>query len=429
MLSSPSRPLSRSRALTAVAALAVACSGLLAVRPAVAEPPGQPPGDPARSAPQWGPVTELAANPQSASVAVDGRGTTTVVWVTSTFPAQVVARQRSADGTWADPVVLGPGGSPKVVADRHGVVTVVWMGDGVLASRQGATGEWSAPVTLAADQSKPVGDLLVAANRSGAVVVAWTWGGVRHSRIQSVFRPERGSWGPVVDVTAGIGAHAPQMAIDADGRVTVVFGIQSFGEPQVLISKVRAGGAWGSARRVAAEGYDHSLAVAGDGRAVLVFTPDFSAARVTARSARGVWGRARTLVEGGEVNDTDVAVNPQGHFVVGVTRPGSKVYVIERKADGRWRGPVLLAKRGTVASDVMVAINAAHDTFVGWGEYGVYGRYRPHGGTWGPRSTAWPDTGADVLESADAVMAPNGDVAVLWDQEENLLRMRVLMTP
>jgi len=73
-------------------------------------------------------------------------------------------------------------------------------------------------------------------------------------------------------------------------------------------------------------------------------------------------------------------------------------------------------------------VDDAGDTFVGWGTYGVYGQYRPHGGSWTKRLTAWPDSGVDVLESAAAAMAPNGDVAVLWDQEEEPLRLRVLLT-
>jgi hypothetical protein len=100
--------------------------------------------------------------------------------------------------------------------------------------------------------------------------------------------------------------------------------------------------------------------------------------------------------------------------------------VAERAPGGGWSTPARLAQKGTVASEVVVAINKAGDTFVGWGSYGVYGRYRAHGSTWGPQLTAWPDAGVDVLEAAFATIAPSGDVAVLWDQEEEPLRMRVL---
>ena len=79
-------------------------------------------------------------------------------------------------------------------------------------------------------------------------------------------------------------------------------------------------------------------------------------------------------------------------------------------------------------SEVVVGLNAAGDTFVGWGTYGLDGKYRPVGGSWSRRYTVSPDAGVEVLEWVAAVTAPEGDVAVLWDQEARPLRMRVLTT-
>lgn len=419
--------------LCAAAALAVAT-----VPTAVAEPdPGTPP--------RWGPVRTLAPNPQSASIAIDGEGVTTVAWQSTEYPPSVVVRQRFADGTWGERTVVGQGSEPVVVADRRGVVTVVWftqregLSDGVAAARLGRSGSWSDPVTLSEDPGAPgavvnrASQLDVSANQSGAVVAVWTWGsedaGVP-TRIRSAYRPRSGPWRTAVDVTPANGADEPAVGISGDGTATVVYGVQAFGEPQALAARVRGvGGRWSSSAAVTAEGYDHDVAVAGDGRAVVVFSPDFSGVRAVSRSAAGRWGSPRTLVKGGELNDVDVAVNPAGHFVVGIARGEGRVDFTERGPRGAWSTPVHLAAHGTVASEVMVAIDRAGDTFVGWGEYGVYGRYRAHGSTWSRRLTAWPDAGVDVLEAAFAVMAPTGDVAVLWDQEEEPLRMRVLSTP
>ncbi|GAB3254874.1 hypothetical protein [Nocardioides dilutus] len=429
--------------LTGLTALALACSGVLVANPATAGPPDRA----ERSAPRWGPVRTLAPNPRSASIAVDGRGTTTVAWSTSDFPARVVAQQRFANGTWGKKAVLGNGYDPQVVADKRGVTTVVWItqregfSDGVVAARRTRSTDWSAPTPLSRDLVLPgyvpgadvrgATDPDVAVNRGGALVVAWTFEdeGV-DSRIQSAYRPEVGRWRKAVDVTPANDARMPEVGIAADGTAMVVYGVQPFGEPQALASRVRGiGGRWSSSSPVTAEGYSFDLAVAPDGRAVVVFTPDFSGVRAATRPAGGKWQASRKLVTGGELNDVDVTVGRGGRFVVGIARGEGRVEVVERGARGGWSDPVRLADGGTVASDVMVAVNDAGDTYVGWGSYGVYGRYRPHDGAWTRRYTARRDSGVDVLEWASAVVAPNGDVPVLWDQEALPLRMRVLLTP
>lgn len=427
--------------LTALTALA--CVGVFLADPATAGPGDEP----SRSAPTWGPVRVLAPNPWSASIAVDGRGTTTVAWTSTGFPKQVVARQRFADGSWGTKAVLGDGLDPHVVADRRGVTTVVWttqrdgFSDGVVAARRTARTEWSEPTALTRDVALPgyvpgdevlgAADVDVAASRAGALVVAWTWSREgAQTRVQSAYRPERGAWRRAVNVTPANGAADAVVGLAADGTATVVYGIQPFGEPQALVSRVRGtGGRWSSSKAVTAEGYSHDLAVAPDGRAVVVFSPDFSAVQAVTRPAGGTWGQPRTLVKGGELNDADVTAGPTGGFVVGIARDEGRVDVVERAAKGGWSDAVRLADRGTVASYVVAAVNGAGDTFIGWGSYGVYGRYRPDGGTWTRRLTAQRDSGVDVLESQAAVVAPNGDVAVLWDQEAAPLRMRVLLTP
>ena len=78
--------------LTGFTALVLACSGALLVGPSAAgshDPSG-------RSSATWGPVRTLAPNPWSASIAVDGRATTTVAGATTSFPPRwTIARRRS----------------------------------------------------------------------------------------------------------------------------------------------------------------------------------------------------------------------------------------------------------------------------------------------------------------------------------------------
>lgn len=406
----------------------------------VAAAPG---ADIARAEATWGPVQELAPSAGSAAVAVDGRGTTTLAWSTTVAPTQVVARQRLADGSWTPETVLGTGTEPGVVADRRGNVTVVWIsraegtGDVVLASRRTPSQGWSPPVDLSTPADRPsagssrASQLAVAANRGGDVVAAWVSGDPeagRTSRIRSAFRPRDGRWRTAVAVSPANGADEPAVGLTARGAATVVYGVQPRGKPQALVSRVRSrDGRWEPPARVTAEGYGHDLAVARDGTSVVVFTPDFSTLLASTRDGAR-WGRPHRLLRGGELDSAAVEVDAEGRFVVGAARDKGRVDVVVRR-DGRpWSSPRRLAAGSSSTSQVMVAVNDAGDTFVGWGFYGVFGRFRPHAGPWSPLLTAWPDTGVDVLESADAAMAPDGDVSVLWDQEEAPLRARVLLT-
>ena len=405
----------------------------------VAAAPGD---DTARADATWEPVQELAPSAGGATLTVDGRGTTTLVWSTTAYPTEVVARQRLADGSWTPETVLGTGAEPEVVADRGGTVTVVWIlrgegtGDVVLASRRTPSQGWSPPAVLSPRAARSstgasrASQLDVAASRGGDIIAAWVSGDPeagRTSRIRSAFRPRDGRWRTAVDVSPANGADEPSVGVTAGGAATVVYGVQPRGRPQALVSRIRRrDGQWGPSVRVAAEGYGHDLAVARDGTSVVVFTPDFSSLLASTRDGAR-WGRPHRLLRGGELNSAVVDVDARGRFVVGAARDKGRVDVVVRR-DGRpWSPARRLAAGSTSASEVIVAVNAAGDTFVGWGSYGVSGRLRPRGSTWSQPYSAWPDTGVDVLEWAGAAMAPDGDVSVLWDQEEAPLRARVLL--
>jgi hypothetical protein len=418
---------------------ALACATL----PAAAADPAPP------LAPRWGPVRTLAPNPQGASIAVDGRGVTTVAWQSTAFPPSVVVRQRFADGSWGRRTVLGQGVAPQLVADRRGRVTVVWVThregytDGVTAARLDPSGGWSDPVTLSNDVAVPgyvpggtvhgASDLDVAVNARGAVVVAWAWGHEEDesaSRVQSAFRSASGPWQGSVDVTPRSGADEPEIGLAADGTATVVYGLQEFGYPQKLVSRRRATtGRWGGPALVAPDSYSHDVAVAGDGTTVVVFTTSSGEAQAATRHAVGKW-RTRTIsAPGVEIEAVDLALSQRGRAVVAMSDETGRVEIVERASGGSWSAPMRVAAGGSLVGEVVVSLNAAGDTFVGWGMYAMYGKYRPAGQAWSRRYTVSPDAGVDVLEWVGSVTAPDGDVAVLWDQEARPLRLRVLTVP
>lgn len=437
---------SRSRTLAVTVGL-LALAGPVVAAPTSAEPVAVR----ADAAADWSPVTRLAPNPQSASLAVDGRGTVTAAWSTSAWPHRVLAARRPAGGEWGQPRTLGRGYSPVVDADARGGVTVAWLSqrqrftDGVLVARRPVGGAWSDPVRLTRDRALagyphdgegPYGavDVDVDVNARGAAVVVWAWGSDDRDvpwRIQGAVRPVAGPWRVARDVTPASGARFPQVGIAADRTATVLSGRQPLGHPQQLIARRwRAGSGWTGPVPVAPEGYAHTLAVDRAGNAVAAFSPNFSGVRAAYRPADGRWRRPeRVSPAGAQVDDFALAVNGPGRALVAMGRSAGRVDVVERTPRTSWSEPQQVASRGEAVCEVIPALNDAGDTSLGWGCYAVYGSYRPAGGAWSDRSTISPDSGVEVLESASAVVAPDGDVTVLWDQEELPLRARVLDVP
>ena len=434
-----------------VTALAVT-GAVVAVPTGAAPAPGTPSAYGAPPATlEWGPVKTLARNPRGESLVVDARGNTTVVWASSLRRGTVVALRRPAGGSWGRPVVIGRGYAPEVAADARGNVTVVWLTqrrgftDGVAAARRPAAGRWSDPVRLSQDRRVPgypddgedvygAARVDLAVSPRGRAVVAWDWGSEPRDkpwRIQSAQRAPGGSWSEPRNVTRPTGANSPQVGIAADGTAVLLYGRQPFGHPQALLARRRPVGAgWTGPVRVVREGYGPALAVDRAGNALVVFTPNFNRVKAVYGSATGPWRKPRALSPAGvQVSDYALDMSGPGAAVVAVGRNNGRVDLLRRPRSGPWAAPVRVVRPGSVVYDVLVALNRAGDTFLGWGAYGLYGKYRPTGGSWTARSTISRDTDVEVLEATYADIAPQGDVVVLWKQESRPLKVRSMTAP
>lgn len=422
---------SRSRILAASVVTGLTLP-LALTAPVVAAP--EPPADPSG----WGPVKTLAASPWGESLAVDARGTVTVVWSTGSAAGSVVALRRPAGGPWGDPVVIGHGTQPQVAADRRGAVTVVWLTeragrtDGVAAARHPVRGRWTTPVRLTGEQATPyaAGEVVLDVNPDGDAVVAWASRDRRDRpwRVRSAYRPAGGPWSGPVAVTPTDGTRHPQVGIDDEGRALLLLCRQRFGHPQVLRTQERSpDGSWTDPAVVTRAGYSPILAVDASGDALVAFSPDFSGVAAAVRPAGGPWQRARALLpEGVEVADFALAVNDSGAAVVALGRVNGRVDVVRRPAEGPWSASERVVAGGDTVYDVLVALDDAGDTFLGWGGYALLGAYQPGGGAWGEPATISPDAGVEVLESTHVRIAPTGDVAVLWKQEARPLKVRTM---
>jgi hypothetical protein len=428
--------------LVTASALALAGS---AAAPATAQAEGAPVAG-GSAAGGWGPVTTLVHHPRGEALAADPTGTTTVVWATWAAPHDVVNRHRTPAGHWSAPVVIGHGYAPQVATDARGDVIVAWLTqrrgftDGVALARHPRGGHWSHPVHLTRDLQVPgyvpnaegpygAAHIAVAMNARGAAVVAWDWGSTDRSkpwRIASVYRPAGGSFGHAVRVTPADGANTPQVGLGDLGNATLLYQHQAQGHPQSLVSVRRILGGWARPITVVHQGYDPTLAVDHTGRAVVAYTPNFNRVQVVQRPPRGAaWGTPRALSpQGVQINDFAMAANAAGTTMVAWARGNGLIETVTRPAGGAWAAPTTVATATGPAAEVVAALGARGDGFVGWGEYALTGADRPHGGAWSAPFVISPDAGVEVLESLHAAVTAVGDVVVLWKQEDLPLKVR-----
>ena len=401
----------------------------------------------------WELPVALADYTRGSAFTVDAHSDTTVVWEAVT--GEVMSVRRAADGTWTPSEVIGQShaafGSPQVAADADGNLTAVWITqqegvtDGVMAATWTAVSGWSDPVSISQDRSVatypsdgigPWGaaHLSMAVSPKGAAVVAWDWGSEERNkpwRIQSVYHRPGHGWSHAGDVTRARGYRSPQVGISADGTVVLLYARQPMAHPQALFSQRRhPGKGWTSATTVAGKGYGEQLAVDRAGDAVVVFTPNWSSVMATYRPSGNRWRTARRLSPAGvRVNDHfSLAMNGRGKALVAMGRTHGRVDLVQRRPHTAWTTPVPVVTSSDSSQLVEVALNGSNDTFLGWGEYALLGQYRPDGGSWSSGFTVSPDPGADVLDSISAQVAPNGDVIVLWAQEDHPLYVRVMTT-
>jgi len=400
----------------------------------------------------WGSVHGFERAPHGQSMAVDARGVTTVVWGSQKgWPEPVKVAQRTAAGRWLAPVKLGAGYSPVVGTDRAGNLIVAWCRDrtgfttGVWAARKPWGKPWTRPVHLSRDAVAPgypdgesrygALDLDLAVHPGGATLVTWQWGSAeRHIpfRIQAVYRPTRGPWGSMHAVTPAAAAGNAHTAFAPNGRAWVAYERSPASGPTAVKVRSRSmTGVWSPAERVGT-GALGELGVGRHGAVTIVFGGR-GRVRVAVRPATtGVWKTPVPVTPSSvHVRQWSVALNPAGACLVAYLWKRDRVDAVRRTAGGRWTTPMTLADPTVSLAGVMTGLNARGDMFAGWdNSYGMWGRYRPAGQGWHATTTAQPDSGqVDVLEATQTLVAPGGDVVLLWAQEERPLRARVLSVP
>jgi hypothetical protein len=300
----------------------------------------------------------------------------------------------------------------------------------VLAPSAGA--EWLPPVDLS-EASEHTGSPHVVLDSEGNATAVWDrWNGY-DTVVESAYRPAGEGWEAPVDlsepelegevVLSGDDAQSPQIAVDRNGNVTVLWERYA-GTNEVVLQSVErpAGGSWTAPTDIAefSQGFapEPWIAVDWEGNATAVWK-QAEVIKSSFRPFAGGWGEPTSL-SGGESFTTQAAMDARGDTTAVWMHFDGAHYVVEsayRPEGGAWEAPTLVSQPGEEGGNPQVALDAKGDALVVWrgseeGEEFVRASYRPQGGSWSvPFNVSTP--GEHVASLRDAV-DPEGNAIVAW---------------
>ena len=274
-----------------------------------------------------------------------------------------------------------------------------------------------------------------------------------------------------------VGAVGPRLAVGPVTGVVVTWSWGSDNRPlpyRVQAAMLPPGGHWKTPFAVTPANWSHrpSVAVAGDGTTYVTFIGNADddtrwPLKVRQRSPHGAWSTAKALAPTSTSSRVEVAANRAGDVVVGFVDGFDHLSVVYKRRDTGWQRPSgwrrasrsgasrwpsrpapssrLYEQSGggilrapDAERHLVVAAGAGlrdgprgpprhrparrHPGLLG--HMALYASYFAHGGAWTPRDTVSPYL--DVLEGFHIAIAPDGDAAVLWDQEGAQLKVRLM---
>jgi hypothetical protein len=195
-------------------------------------------------------------------VAVTPMGAAVAVWRRDDGGKSVVqAAVRAGEGRWSAPVSLSAKGenavSPAVAIGSAGDAVAVWQRfDGhhqiIQASAHPAGGRWSRPVDLSA-QGRNAEAPVVALSPAGEAVVVWERFDGRADLVQAASRGPGGRWARLRNLSNSRGSgHEPQVVIDDEGLVRVVWMSSEENGAAVEESSRPPAGRWSAPVQIAA---------------------------------------------------------------------------------------------------------------------------------------------------------------------------------
>lgn len=290
---------------------------------------------------------------------------------------------------------------------------------------------WLPPVDVSAPSSAAGNPHVVLDSEGNATAVWDSWNGT-DTVVESAYRPAGEGWGVPVDLSEPElegevvpGAHdaqSPQIVVDRNGNVTVVW--ERYAGTKIVLQSVDrpAGGSWtepvdiGEVNLGAAP--EPWIAVDWEGNATAVWKQG-GVIQSAFRPFAGEWG-APIPISGEESYVPQAAMDARGDATVVWMHFDGSHYVVEsayRPEGGEWEAPTLVSQPGEEGGNPHVALDANGDALVAWrgdseGTEFVRAAYRPVGGSWGPPANV-SSAGEQVQSLRDAV-DPDGNAIVVW---------------
>lgn len=290
---------------------------------------------------------------------------------------------------------------------------------------------WLPPVDIS-EPAEHAGNPHVALDSEGNATAVWDrWNGA-DTVVESAYRPAGEGWGKPVDLSEPelegeivLGAHdadAPQIAVDRNGNVTVLW--ERYAGTKIVLQSVDrpAGGSWTAPADVGEVNLGAApepwIAVDWEGNATAVWKRG-EVIQAAFRPFLGDW-EAPIPLSGEESFVPQAAMDARGDVTAVWMHFDGSHYVVEsayKPERGAWETPTLVSQPGEEAGNPHVALDAEGDALVVWrgedeGHEFVRAAYRPLGGSWGlPADVS--SAGEQVQQLRDAV-DPEGNAIVAW---------------
>lgn len=276
------------------------------------------------------------------AVAADGSGGFVAVW--EQFQAEkkinvVESATRPAGGSWGPAVVISgeaaetSAGDARVAVDTRGDAVAVWTyslgGGGTVVQssyRPAGAAAWQAPVTLSGEASAQAFNPVVRIDDNGDAAAAWQESDGKNQIVHASIRPvASGAWqSPETLSPAGQDSYEPQLAMNAGGRLTVVW--EHGPSLKELVVEAASGnaakGEWhkeGAISEAGVEAPQVGVDAAGDALAVWATedVPKHRHLHSSTRPAAGTWQPPGEIATAGkDAAKPEVAVDPAGDAVV-----------------------------------------------------------------------------------------------------------------
>jgi hypothetical protein len=299
------------------------------------------------------------------------------------------------------------------------------------ASAPAAVAGWLPPVDIS-EASEAAGNPDVVLDSEGNATAVWDrWNGT-DTVVESAYRPAGQGWEAPVDlsepalegevVPGSHNAESPQIAVDRNGNVTVLW--ERYAGTKIVLQSVDrpAGGSWTAPADIGEVSLGAApepwVAVDWEGRATAVWKDD-EVIQTAFRPYLDDW-EAPVPLSGEGSFVPQAAMDARGDTTAVWMHFDGSHYVVEsayRPEGGEWESPALVSEPGEEGGNPHVALDAKGDSLVAWrgedgGEEFVRAAYRPVGGSWGA-ATGVSSEGEAVQEVRDAVDS-DGNAIVAW---------------